>query len=72
MSSQRLSAPEAARYCGISPSTMAKLRVRGGSPIYAKIGRRVVYDTADLDAWISAHRRANTSQPATTMAGGTS
>jgi hypothetical protein len=44
-----LSAPEAAAYCGSSASTFAKLRLYGGGPLYVKLGRRVVYDPADLD-----------------------
>jgi hypothetical protein len=55
--SQRLSAPDAARYCGILPSTLAKLRVYGSSPRYPKLCRRVVYDTA---VWLAAHRRCST------------
>jgi predicted DNA-binding transcriptional regulator AlpA len=58
---QKLSAPEAARYLGLSPSTLSKRRVFGGGPKYLKLGRRVVYDTRDLDAWLDAHRRASTS-----------
>ena len=56
-----LSAPEAAAYCGSSASTFAKLRLYGGGPHYVKLGRRVVYDPADLDRWLASHRRASTS-----------
>lgn len=52
---------EAARYCGSSASTFEKLRLFGGGPRYVKLGRRVVYDQADLDAWLDANRRASTS-----------
>jgi hypothetical protein len=31
--------------------TLAKLASVGGGPIYRKIGRIVVYDPCDLDAW---------------------
>src|SRR5438445_213494 len=51
---QRLSGPEAAQYLGISASTLSKLRVFGGGPKFHKLGRRVVYDTRDLDGWFSA------------------
>ena len=57
-----LSAPEAAAYCGSSASTFAKLRLYGGGPLYVKLGRRVVYDPADLDRWLASHRRASTSE----------
>lgn len=52
---------DAAAYCGSSASTFEKLRLTGGGPRYVKIGRRVVYNPADLDAWLAAHRRRSTS-----------
>lgn len=56
-----LNTPDAAAYCGSSASTFEKLRLRGGGPIYSKIGRRVVYRVEDLDAWLAANRRRSTS-----------
>ena len=56
-----LSAPEAASYCGSSSSTFAKLRLYGGGPVYVKLGRRVVYNPDDLDAWLASRRRTSTS-----------
>lgn len=52
---------EAAAYCGSSTSTFEKLRLTGRGPRYVKMGRRVVYDPADLDAWLAANRRRSTS-----------
>ena len=65
MSSQndRLKVDAAARYTGLSASTLNKLRVFGGGPAYLKLGRRVVYDAADLDAWLATQRRTSTSSP---------
>jgi predicted DNA-binding transcriptional regulator AlpA len=66
--SQRLSPPEAASYVGLSVSSLNKLRLFGGGPRYLKLGKRVVYDTRDLDAWLKARRRTSTSdapRPAT-------
>jgi predicted DNA-binding transcriptional regulator AlpA len=57
-----LNASAAAEYCGSSASTFAKLRLYGGGPAYLKLGRRVVYDPADLDRWLAEHRRASTSE----------
>jgi predicted DNA-binding transcriptional regulator AlpA len=57
-----INAAETAEYLGISASTLSKPRVFGGGPKYLKLGRRVVYDTRDLDAWLDAHRRASTSE----------
>ena len=49
---RKLNSPEAAEYLGISASTLSKRRVDGGGPKYLKLGRRVVYDTRDLDGWL--------------------
>ncbi len=51
----------AADYLGLSKSTLEKLRVTGGGPIFASLGRAVVYDVADLDAWVVANKRRSTS-----------
>jgi predicted DNA-binding transcriptional regulator AlpA len=56
-----INASEAAEYLGISASTLSKRRVFGGGPKYLKLGRKVVYDPRDLDAWLDAHRRTSTS-----------
>ena len=48
-----LRASAAAKYIGLSPSTLSKMRVRGDSPPYSKAGPRiVVYDVADIEAWL--------------------
>ena len=52
---------EAAAYVGLSKSTLEKLRVTGGGPEYAALGRVVVYRIEDLDAWVFAHKRRSTS-----------
>jgi hypothetical protein len=55
-------ASAAAIYTGLAAQTLAKLRCHGGGPPYIKAGRRVVYRVDDLDAWMNARRRANTSE----------
>lgn len=47
----------AARRLSISPSYLEKLRANGKGPDYARIGRRVLYRTEDLDAWVEANTR---------------
>jgi predicted DNA-binding transcriptional regulator AlpA len=54
--SERLNTDEAARYCGLAKATLDQLRSKGGGPIYIKLGRRVIYDTADLDQWLAAQK----------------
>jgi predicted DNA-binding transcriptional regulator AlpA len=51
----------AAEYLGLAASTLNKLRLTGGGPEYIKLGKVVVYDPTDLDAWLSSKRRSSTS-----------
>ena len=53
---------EAASYTNLSKSSLNKLRVYGGGPLYIKVGARVVYDRIDLDTWLIGKKVANTSQ----------
>src|SRR5262245_36457531 len=58
---RKLNTHAAAAYSGLARSTLEKLRVLGGGPRYMKIGRRVLYDVADLEQWLASHRRRSTS-----------
>lgn len=60
----KLRTREAAAYCASTESTLEKLRLTGGGPVYINMGRTVVYDPDDLDAWLDARRRVSTSQAA--------
>lgn len=51
---------DAADYVGLTKSTLDKLRCLGGGPVYMKLGRSVIYSTADLDNWLSERRREST------------
>jgi len=51
----------AARFVGLSESTLAKLRLSGNGPTYCKLGRRVVYRPEDLDAWLQSRATSDTS-----------
>ena len=53
---RRLSEREAAGHLGISIRTLQDWRQRRTGPAYSKVGRRVVYDVMDLDAFLSAGR----------------
>lgn len=57
----KLRTRDAATYTGLAKSTLEKLRVTGGGAIYIRVGRVVLYDPDDLDAWLAAHRRKTTS-----------
>ena len=51
----------AAAYSGLAESTLEKVRVSGAGPLYIRVGRVVVYDPDDLDAWLESHKRRSTS-----------
>jgi predicted DNA-binding transcriptional regulator AlpA len=51
---------EAARYVGLSKSTLDKLRMGDEGPAFFKIGRSVIYATDDLDSWLASKRRTST------------
>ena len=55
---------QAAVYLGLSKSTMDKLRHFGGGPRYFKLGRTIIYDVADLDAWCNERAATSTWQAA--------
>jgi predicted DNA-binding transcriptional regulator AlpA len=54
--------PEAARYLGISESTLNKTRLTGDGPPFVKVRlRAVAYRKVDLDAYLAARVRRSTS-----------
>jgi predicted DNA-binding transcriptional regulator AlpA len=58
-----LRAPEAAKYTGLSESTLAKRRLHGQPPAFLNLGGRAIgYAIDDLDAWLETCRRNSTSQ----------
>jgi predicted DNA-binding transcriptional regulator AlpA len=56
-----LNTEAAARVLGLSPSTLAKMRLFGNSPKFLKLGRRVLYRRIDLEAWLESRLASNTS-----------
>lgn len=55
--------PEAAQYLRLSDKTLARWAWAGKGPGYMKAGGKVLYDAADLDAWLEGQRRRSTSDP---------
>jgi predicted DNA-binding transcriptional regulator AlpA len=60
---RRFRARKAAEYIGMSASWLAKRRMRGDPPAFLKVGRAVVYDEGELDAWLRSCWRQSTSEP---------
>ena len=58
ISPRKVSAREAATMLGVSKSWLDKQRLlESGGPPHFRFGRRVVYDTRDLDEWAAKARR---------------
>jgi excisionase family DNA binding protein len=57
-----LTEEEASKYANFSRRTLQKWRLTGGGPKYLKIGRAVRYRLEDLDAFLTADVRLNTSE----------
>ena len=53
---RRLSEREAGEYLGLSQRTLQEWRLKRQGPAYLKLGRRIAYDIADLDTFMSANR----------------
>jgi hypothetical protein len=53
---------EASAHLRVSRSFLAKKRCTGGGPRFCKIGRRVLYDIADLDEFAEQGKRRSTSE----------
>ena len=58
-----LTPPEAAKYLKSSTSTLAKLRVYGGGPIFCRLGGKAIrYRQVDLDAYMASRNAASTAE----------
>jgi hypothetical protein len=57
-----LNQKEAYLYLGVSPRTLEGWRLRGGGPLYSKLGSCVRYRLGDLDAFVVGKTRSHTSQ----------
>jgi hypothetical protein len=44
--------------------SLETMRTRGGGPVYSKPYGRVLYDRADVEAWLEAGKRQSTSDTA--------
>jgi excisionase family DNA binding protein len=51
---------QTAEALGVSPRTLEGWRQTGEGPKFAKVGRRVLYDPEDVNAWLDASKRTKT------------
>ena len=54
----------ASDYLGLSVRTLQTWRLKGGGPVFCKLGSRVKYRLSDLDDFIRARTMAHTSEAA--------
>ncbi len=62
MNEEYLSPAQTAELLGTSTAVLANLRYRGGGPVFAKAGGKVIYKRSDIAAWIDANRYSRTGQ----------
>lgn len=55
-----LRVPEAAEVLRVAPGTLRNWRVQGFGPRFVKMGSRVMYSQASIDAFIQSRERAAT------------
>ncbi|WP_192359486.1 DNA-binding protein [Mesorhizobium mediterraneum] len=54
----KMRTPAAAAYISKSPSWLNKSRMDGSGPAFMRLGGSIVYDSSDLDAWMTERRVA--------------
>jgi len=59
---------EAAQQLGVKKSTLEAWRVRGGGPVFLKLGKSVRYQQEDLESFIRSRRCLSTSNKGTLQA----
>ena len=59
-----LNESQASQLLGVSVRTLQGWRLRGGSPVYVKVGRCVRYRRRDLVSWVDENSYSSTSQTA--------
>lgn len=52
---------DVAKRPSIGVNTLAKWRLSGSGPAYVKVGARVMYEEAAVDAWLASRVRRSTS-----------
>jgi hypothetical protein len=74
MQQRYLPTAQAGEYCGgLKAQTMRALRLEGRGPRYVRLARnRVVYDVADLDAWLADRKFGSTAEEESTRRAATS
>ncbi len=62
MPREMLDEHETAELLALSVRTLQSWRLRGGGPIFHRLGRAVRYRRQDLEAWLATNAMRNTSE----------
>jgi predicted DNA-binding transcriptional regulator AlpA len=54
--------PEASAFLRLSERTLERHRIAGTGPKFVRLGRRIVYRRADLEAWVDENTFRSTSE----------
>lgn len=54
----------AADILGVSVRTLQAWRVKGGGPVFVRVGRAIRYAISDLNTWIAGRKASSTSENA--------
>jgi Helix-turn-helix domain len=57
-----LTTEEASAVVRYAPTTLNRLRVQGGGPVFYRLGRKILYSRSDLIAFVRAKQHASTSE----------
>jgi excisionase family DNA binding protein len=57
-----LSLQEAAKYLGLSKSTLYKLTSKREIPFFTPTGRKILFSKEDLDNWVLSNRKATVAE----------
>lgn len=60
-----LTHPETAEYLRIEEQTLRKWRLHGSGPPFVRVGKRIRYRQADLEAWLQENVCRSTSEART-------
>lgn len=61
-SAAMLNEQQVAQHIGLTVHALQRWRVKGGGPLFSKLGSAVRYRLSDVDAWIAANRVSSTSE----------
>ena len=68
MADELLTTKRLSERTGFSESYFEKKRIYGDGPEYLKVGHKVLYRWSDVECWLEAGRRKNTSENRTQVA----